>query len=169
MINIIENKEVTFDEYKFEKELLRNSIENYGFWNQRPVTKSMLAWWAFQNQEQSLISLDNIYEIEHIYARNRQDKEKPLTNVKNIDVLGNKAILEKRINIRASDYRFEDKKKYYEGYTNLRNQKKEGTLNCELIKLAESKEDFTEKDIINRNNEIINNFINYLEENNLIK
>lgn len=169
MINIVENRDVTFDEYKFETEFLRKSIENYGFWNQRPVTKSMLAWWAFQNKEQDLISLDNIYEIEHIYAKNRQDKEKSLTNTKNIDALGNKAILEKRINIRASDYRFEDKKKYYEGYTNLRNQKKEGTLNNELIKLANSKEDFTENDIINRNNEIINSFINFLEENNLIK
>lgn len=169
MINIVENREVMFDEYKFEKELLRNSIENYGFWNQRPVTKSMLAWWAFQDKEQSLISLDNIYEIEHIYARNRQDKEKSLTNTKNIDALGNKAILEKRINIRASDYRFEDKKKYYEGYTNLRNQKKEGTLNNELIKLSNSKEDFTENDIVNRNNEIINSFIDFLEQNNLIK
>lgn len=169
MINIVENRDIMFDEYKFEKELLRNSIENYGFWNQRPVTKSMLAWWAFQNNEQDLISLDNIYEIEHIYARNRQDKEKSLTNTKNIDALGNKAILEKRINIRASDYRFEDKKKYYEGYTNLRNQKKEGTLNNELIKLANSKEDFTENDIVNRNNEIINSFISFLDENNLIK
>lgn len=169
MINIVENRDVTFDEYKFETEFLRKSIENYGFWNQRPVTKSMLAWWAFQNNEQDLISLDNIYEIEHIYARNRQDKEKSLTNTKNIDALGNKAILEKRINIRASDYRFEDKKKYYEGYTNLRNQKKEGTLNNELIKLANSKEDFTENDIVNRNNEIINSFIGFLDENNLIK
>ena len=46
-------------EYKFEKELLRSIIENYGFWNQRPVTKSMLAWWAFNNEKQKLISFLN--------------------------------------------------------------------------------------------------------------
>ncbi len=170
MINIVENKEVTFDEYKFEKELLRSIIENYGFWNQRPVTKSMLAWWAFNNEKQKLISLENIFEIEHIYAKKRQENEKTLSDDKLLDVLGNKAILEKRINIRASDYRFEDKKKYYKGFTNSRNQLKEGTLNEELIDLANNnKSDFTEEDIIKRNKEIINNFIKYLDDNKLIK
>lgn len=170
MINIVENKEVTFDEYKFEKELLRSIIENYGFWNQRPVTKSMLAWWAFNNEKQKLISLENIFEIEHIYAKKRQENEKTLSDDKLLDVLGNKAILEKRINIRASDYRFEDKKKYYKGFTNSRNQLKEGTLNEELIDLANNnKSDFTEEGIIKRNKEIINNFIKYLDDNKLIK
>ena len=78
-------------------------------------------------------------------------------------------MLEKRINIRASDYRFVDKKKYYNGYINSRNQKKDGTQNIELINLANNKEDFTESDIIERNNEIIDSFIKYLENNNLIK
>ncbi len=170
MINIVENKDVTFDEYKFEKELLKSIIENYGFWNQRPVTKSMLAWWAFNNEKQQLISLENIFEIEHIYAKKRQENEKTLSDDKLLDVLGNKAILEKRINIRASDYRFEDKKKYYKGFTNSRNQLKEGTLNEELIDLADNnKSDFTEEDIIKRNAEIINNFIKYLDDNKLIK
>jgi hypothetical protein len=170
MINIVENKDVTFDEYKFEKELLKSIIENYGFWNQRPVTKSMLAWWAFNNEKQQLISLENIFEIEHIYAKKRQENEKTLSDDKLLDVLGNKAILEKRINIRASDYRFEDKKKYYKGFTNSRNQLKEGTLNEELIDLADNnKSDFTEEDIIKRNEEIINNFIKYLDDNKLIK
>ena len=169
MINVVDNRDVSFDEFKFDKSLLRNNIENYGFWNQRPVTKSMLVWWAFQNEQQKLITLDNIFEIEHIYARNRQDNEKTLSNNKYLDVLGNKAMLEKRINIRASDYRFEDKKKYYNGYINSRNQKKDGTQNIELINLANNKEDFTESDIIERNNEIIDSFIKYLENNNLIK
>lgn len=170
MINIVENKDVTFDEYKFEKELLKSIIENYGFWNQRPVTKSMLAWWAFNNEKRQLISLENIFEIEHIYAKKRQENEKTLSDDKLLDVLGNKAILEKRINIRASDYRFEDKKKYYKGFTNSRNQLKEGTLNEELIDLADNnKSDFTEEDIIKRNEEIINNFIKYLDDNKLIK
>lgn len=170
MINIVENKDVTFDEYKFEKNLLRNIIENYGFWNQRPVTKSMLAWWAFNNEKQQLISLENVFEIEHIYAKKRQENEKTLSDDKLLDVLGNKAILEKRINIRASDYRFEDKKKYYKGFTNSRNQLKEGTLNEELIDLADNnKLDFTEEDIIKRNEEIISNFIKYLDDNKLIK
>lgn len=169
MIKIIEEKERTFEDYKFDKSSLIASINNYGFWNQRPLTKSMLMWWAFNNENQQLISLENTYEIEHIYPKNRQENEKMLSDNKLLDFLGNKAILEKRINIRASDYRFEDKKKYYQGYTNQRGTIKEATENEELKQLATSHQDFTEKDILERNTKIINAFINYLDENNLIK
>ena len=169
MIKIIEEKEITFEDYKFDKNSLIASINNYGFWNQRPLTKSMLMWWAFTNENQQLISLENTYEIEHIYPKNRQENEKMLSDNKLLDFLGNKAILEKRINIRASDYRFEDKKKYYQGYTNQRGTTKEATENEELKQLATSHQDFTEKDILERNTKIINAFINYLDENNLIK
>lgn len=169
MIKIIEEKEITFEDYKFDKNSLIASINNYGFWNQRPLTKSMLMWWAFTNENQQLISLENTYEIEHIYPKNRQENEKMLSDNKLLDFLWNKAILEKRINIRASDYRFEDKKKYYQGYTNQRGIIKEATENEELKQLATSHQDFTEKDILERNTKIINAFINYLDENNLIK
>ncbi len=169
MIKIIEEKEITFEDYKFDKNSLIASINNYGFWNQRPLTKSMLMWWAFTNENQQLISLENTYKIEHIYPKNRQENEKMLSDNKLLDFLGNKAILEKRINIRASDYRFEDKKKYYQGYTNQRGTIKEATENEELKQLATSHQDFTEKDILERNTKIINAFINYLDENNLIK
>ncbi len=169
MINIVENKEVTFEEFKFDFDFLKTAIENYGFWNQRPITKSMLTWWAFKNEEQKLLELSNVFEIEHIFAKNRQDNEKTLINIKNLEVLGNKSILEKRINIRASDYRFSDKKKYYNGYVNSRGVEKEGTKIQELLKLVQTKDDYIEKDIENRNNTIINEFINYLKENNLIK
>ena len=36
------------------------------------------------------------------------DKEKGLSNPQNVEILGNKVLLEKRLNIRASDYRFVD-------------------------------------------------------------
>ena len=169
MINIVENKDVTFDDFKFELSSIKNAIENYGFWNQRPVTKSMLTWWAFNNENQKLLDLSNIFEIEHIFAKNRQENEKSLTNIKSLEVLGNKSLLEKRINIRASDYRFNDKKKYYEGYTNLRGVEKEGTQIDELKKMSKEKDDFTEKDIELRNENIINAFLNYLKLNDLIK
>lgn len=171
MVNIVENKEVTFSEFKFDETSLKITLNNYDFYNQRPITKSMLTWWAFQNKNQQIIEYrpENILEIEHIFARNRQDSEKALKNSKNLESLGNKAILEKRINVRASDYRFSDKTKYYLGYTNLRGEKKEKTANAELIDLANSKSDFTETDIEERNNIIINTFLKYLKDNNLIK
>ncbi len=168
MVNIVQGKTVELEEYKFEEYYLRNAIENYGFWNQRPVTKSMLMWWAFQDEKQDLLELANTFEIEHIYAKNRQDNEKGLTKSRNLESLGNKAILEKRINIRASDYRFEDKKKYYNGYTNARGVDKEGTRIYELKELS-NKADYTEEDIEMRNKKIIDTFIDYLKENKLIK
>lgn len=166
MINVIENKNVVFT--PFEEKTIRSLFGNFGFYNARPITKSMLAWWALHNEDQPLLSLETVFEIEHIYARSRQDKEKTLKNGKNVEVLGNKVLLEKRINIRASDYRFEDKIKYYNGYTNSRNQFKKGTDVIEMVNLAETKTDFTELDIITRNKTIIDSFIAFLNENGLL-
>ena len=90
-------------------------------------------------------------------------------DVSNLESLGNKAILEKRINIRASDYRFEDKTKYYKGFTSSNGKTKDGTKNYELLSLAESVEDFVESDIISRQNKIVNGFMDYLQQYNLVK
>lgn len=169
MINIVENKSVKFNDYRFDEGIVKNLLNTFGFFNARPITKSMLAWWALHNDNQSLLSLETVFEVEHIFARSRQDKEKSLQNPKNIEVLGNKVLLEKRINIRASDYRFEDKVKFYQGFTNSRNQYKKGTDINELLSLAETNTDFTEKDIESRNACIINSFISFLKDNDLIK
>lgn len=169
MVNIVNGAPVTFAEYKFEPEKVQSMFGNFTFSNIRPITKSMLAWWAFEDEEQELFPLETVLEIEHIYARNRYDKDKSLTDVKNLEALGNKALLEKRINIRAADYRFEDKVKYYQGFTNSRNQQKEGTKNHELRCLSETATDFTEKDIQKRTEQIMDAFLNYLGENELLK
>lgn len=168
MVNIVTDKPVQFSEFKFPEDKVRGMFSNFSFYNGRPVTKSMVAWWAYQDDGQELMSLETVLEIEHIYARSRMDKEKSLTDPRNLESLGNKALLEKRINIRASDYRFEDKKKYYLGFTNLRNQVKEGTKVRELISFAESKPDFTEADIVRRNGEIMDKFIAFLSDNDLL-
>lgn len=110
MVNIVTDKPVTFNEYKFNPATVDSMFSNFVFTNARLITKAMIAWWAFHDDEQELLSLETVLEIEHIYARNRQDKEKSLFDAKNLEPLGNKALLEKRINIGAADYRFEDKK-----------------------------------------------------------
>ena len=168
MINLVNNLPVTFDEYKFEEQKVRSIFSNYTFTNTRAITKSMLAWWAFEREDQGLLSVETIFEIEHIYARNRQDKEKTLKDSYNLESLGNKSLLEKRINIRAADYRFEDKKKYYKGFTNSRGQYKDGTGIQELLCLADTAEDFTENDIQNRTASIMNSWIDYLKNNSLL-
>lgn len=168
MVNILNNRPVTFDGFKFEPEKVQSMFSNFVFNNARPITKSMLAWWAFQDNGQELISLETVLEVEHIYARNRYDNDKSLSDVRNLEALGNKALLEKRINIRAADYRFADKVKYYQGFTNSRNQQKEGTQNHELILLS-SAEDFTEADIVRRTGVIMSSFVAFLKDNDLTK
>ena len=168
MVNIIEDKDVTFSDYRFDEENVRGLYNNYKFANNRPITKSMITWWAFQDDEQELLSLETIFEIEHIYAKKRQENEQSLKDLKNLEVLGNKALLEKKINIRASDYRIEDKRKYYKGFTNGKKRKKEGTKIIELLHIANDKLDFTETDITTRNNNILNAFLSFLKENELI-
>lgn len=86
-----------------------------------------------------------------------------------MDALGNKALLEKRVNIRAADYRFHDKKKYYEGFTVNNGKSKEGTEISELKKLVQAMDDFTENDIKCRTEEIIDAFVEDLANNNLLK
>lgn len=167
MVNIVNNQPVSFAEYKFDVSKVQSMFSNFSFHNARPITKSMAAWWAFSDESQELLSLETIFEIEHIYSRSRQDKEKALEDSRNLESLGNKALLEKRINIRASDYRFCDKKKYYLGFTNSRGQGKDGTKIQELIYLAHSTYDFEEYDIIERNKRIMNAFVKYLKENDL--
>ena len=169
MVSIVNSQPVTFVDFKFEADKVQSMFANFTFNNSRPITKSMLAWWAFQDDDQELVPLETVLEIEHIYARNRYDKDKSLTDVKNLEALGNKALLEKRINIRAADYRFEDKVKYYQGFINSRNQKKEGTRNHELCRLVETLTDFTEKDILERTEKIMAKFLDYLRENELLK
>ena len=64
---------------------------------------------------------------------------------------------------------FEDKIKYYKGFTNDKGQVKDGTKIIELVNLANSKSDYTESDINNRDEAIIDTFIEFLKKNNLTK
>ncbi len=169
MINIVNGQPLSFADYLFDTQQLQNAFNNYSFSNNRAITKAMLTWWAFQDADQKLLSLESVLEIEHIYARNRQEKEHTLSNPRNVEALGNKALLEKRINIRASDYRFGDKKKYYLGYENNRKQKKEGTKIKELTDLATTASDFTETDIVQRNAKILFGFVEYMHGNGLLE
>lgn len=167
MIDIVNGKDVEFAEFKFDTNQVRTMLSNYEFTNQRPITKSMLAWWAYTDDNQKLISNDTTMEIEHIFSRQRQINEKALKDKNSLESLGNKALLEKNINIRASDYRFEDKKKYYLGFTNDKGKVKNGTIIAELQNLAKTLNDYKENEIIGRKESIIESFIQFIVDNNL--
>lgn len=168
MLNIVNLNEVTFSDFKFDKEQTRSAILIYDFKNGRPITKSMLALRMMLNKEQSYPKLSQQFDIEHIYPRKRQENEKGLSNNRQIDLLGNKSLLEKRINIRASDYRFEDKIKYYQGFDNSRGQRIGGTENLELKNIGNDYKKFGEKEIIDRTDLFIDDFMNLLDKNGLI-
>lgn len=169
MINIVNGQPAKFADYLFDTQQLQNAFNNYVFRNNWAITKSMLTWWVFQDPAQELLALESVIEIEHIYARNRQEKEHTPSNPRNIECLGNKALLEKQINIRVSDYRFCDKTKYYIGFENSRKQKKEGTKIKELTDLAITAINFTERDIVQRNAKILFGFVEYMHGNGLLR
>lgn len=168
MLNIVNLNEVTFSDFKFDKEQTRSAILIYDFKNGRPITKSMLALRMMLNKEQSYPKLSQQFDIEHIYPRKRQENEKGLSNNRQIDLLGNKSLLEKRVNIRASDYRFEDKIKYYQGFDNSRGQRIGGTENLELKNISNVYKKFGEKEIVERTDLFIDEFVNLLDQNGLI-
>lgn len=118
----------------------------------------------FQGDRQPLVDQDTAFEIEHVFAKRRAEVEG--LGRTTIESLGNKAMLEKRINVRASDYRFEDKRRYYRGFLTARGYR-DGTKNRELLNLSEQA-DFTVADIKSRTAMIIGSFLDYLGENGLL-
>lgn len=166
MVNIVTGKFSYFNKYKFEEDILRNLFDNYIFSNQRTITRSLLTWHAYSFDRQELIDRGCALDIEHIYSKKRQEMEEGLSNYKNIDSLGNKILLESSINIRASDYRFEDKKAIYQG--EVRRGKHKGESKIFEIKKIIEHDNFGEIEIIKRGKDIVNNFIEFVSDQNLL-
>lgn len=166
MINIVNGVNVTFSKYRFDAIKARSLFDNHVFTNQKAMTRSLLTWYAFTFEDQELLKMNEAIQIEHIYARKRQELEKGLTKNQNIELLGNKILLERSINIRASDYRFEDKRKIYAG------EQGRGISN-KLSRIAETKylceaTSFDETDILERNQKILDSFFDFLKKEGLL-
>ncbi len=166
MINIIKGNDVNFSESKFNETQVRGFFENYKFTNNRPVTRSMLTWYAYTFENQKLLDVNETFELEHIFSRKRQQMERGLTNEENLESLGNKILLEKSINIRAADYRFEDKKKIYSG--EMRRGENQDKSKIAEIENISNRNNFDENDIIERNKIILNRFFELLDKENLL-
>jgi hypothetical protein len=164
--NILHDRELNFTDFILDEENFKIKFATTKFSNTKAITRAILAWWLFQNEKQELPPIGTKLEIEHIYARKRNEME-PLPHESFLEWFGNKALLEKNINIRASDYRFADKKKYYLG--KIRKKNDSPTFNLELQNLAVTHEDFNANDIRERNKKISDCFIEYLKENHLLK
>ena len=168
MIKIYNKQQCDFSDYKFSRDHIRKVLDNYKFTNSRMVTRSLITWYAFTFKEQERPKGTTGFDIEHIYARERHNKENKLKNPENLEELGNKILLEKAINIRASDYRFSDKKRYYSGYGDAKGKKHEASIIAEYAYLTQ-KDDFTEEDIMIRDKQIHEKFIEYLDTEGLLK
>jgi len=130
------------------------------------VTKFLLFWYAYSNPKQELIPTDKKITVEHIFPKQRAAVQGALRNPESVELLGNKSIMESSLNIRASDYRFEDKRAYYLG---TRNDKKSKTMIADLLELAANKTDFTEQDIEERTERIFQTLIAFLRRYDLVK
>ncbi|PLX95332.1 MAG: hypothetical protein C0620_04435 [Desulfuromonas sp.] len=166
MVNIVKGGEATFAKYKFNAAQARTSFENYVFTNQRSATRSMITWYAFTFPNQALLGLNEVFHLEHIYSKKRQEMEGGLKTESNLDSLGNKILLESSINIRASDYRFEDKKKIYSGEQRRGNYKDPSKVS-EIASLI-GYDEFAEKQVVNRNEQVLNRFFEFLQTEDLI-
>ncbi|EGQ9824103.1 DUF262 domain-containing protein [Vibrio parahaemolyticus] len=166
MVNIVNGGNATFSKYKFNKVQARTSFENYIFTNQRGATRSMITWYAFTFPNQKLLGLNEIFHLEHIYSKKRQEMENGLKDESNLDSLGNKILLESSINIKASDYRFEDKKKIYSGEQRRGNYKDPSKVS--EIEYLIGYDEFEEKQVIERNEKILDTFFEFLDKEDLI-
>lgn len=167
MINIIDDKPVLFARFKFDEKSTRSMFENYVFKNQRPISRAFITWYAFTFDDQQLLTVGERYQIEHIFAVQRQRMESSLVHPGNLDSLGNKVLLEASINVRAADYRFEDKRKIYSGAMRRGRQ----TAPSKIAEIDELKQidKFEEEDILSRETKMLDAFFSLLCTENLLK
>ena len=168
MVKIYNKQQCDFSDFKFARDHISKVLDNYKFTNNRDVTRSLITWYAFTFEEQKRPMDATGFDIEHIYAKERHNKENKLQNPDNLEELGNKILLEKSINIRAADYRFNDKKRYYIGYSDAKGKEYKKSIIAEYAYLTQ-KDDFLEEDIVERDKLIHEKFINYLKVEGLLK
>ena len=155
-----------FENHLFDENSLRIAFDNFEFSNMKGITKSFLVWFAFLKENQQLLSLKEPLRIEHIFAKKRAEIN-GISDKNLIESIGNKIILESSINIKASDFEFDVKKDFYLG-KKRRGISKEPSRIAEIIDLT-NLDKFDENEIIERKSRIIDNFIEKLKSENLLK
>ena len=154
MLNVVNGSEIEFQRDKFDLERLKNAFLHYEFTQKKVLTKMMLVWWAFLNDEQQIIKLSQKLEVNYIYPEERLG-----SLVKLFKKLGNISLLP---NVKVRLNRVSDKlKSWYHG--DIREEVKIQ----ELYDRPFAK--FTKEDIVRRDDLMLQKFIDYLKKNDLIK
>ncbi len=157
-----------FENYKINKSGVEYVFRNFqDSRNKKFVTDSVLSWWFFNSELQELVPPRQKFTVEHIVPQDMKNFDK-FHDPSLIDSLGNMALLEREINTRANNCSFDVKKRCYVGF-NDKGKPSPGTVNRELQKIAHEKADFTETDIRNRNEEMLQTVLGILGKYNLLK
>ena len=124
----------------------------------KAIAKQLLYWLTFQDLQQPpparKLSVEHIFASSLIHNRTWQAPNA-------VDSLGNLALLEDSLNKKASNLPYNEKALLYKGMT--QDKKLQPTFNLELIRLAETTQDFNEPDILSRNEKIIKTILDYLD------
>lgn len=157
-----------FDNCELQKATVEMLFRNFASSRNKTFTKQAVSsYWFFQFDNQELPPPKDKFSIEHIVAKDSENFKK-FNNPDLLESLGNMAFLENRINTRANNLGFDSKKVCYVGFTD-KGKHSPGTVNRELQHLAQTYNDFTETDIRNRNEKMLDTVLNLLGKYNLLK
>jgi len=153
-ISLMSNNQL---EYKidYNREELKNEIDNH---NSSRLSRALLLLDAYLNENQNEL-IPHTFDIEHIFPKKWQDtnyngwnKEDALNY---LDRLGNKIVLEKKLNIQAGNGYFGVKKGRY--------SKSKIAVVQELFKYPNN--DWIKEDIEKREAELKDNILDFIEQN----
>ena len=155
------------DDLKFQEQIIRTNLQHFTEISSRDrAVKIILYWWTFQNENQELPPPSVALSVEHIFAT-KLASQRVLESAEHINLPGNLALLEKSLNDKAQNFGFVDKASVY--LHGAWGKCSNGTFNVELQSLAQTKKDFTEPDILIRNEQIISAVLDMLERRGLLK
>ena len=143
ILNIVNGNEVKFEKYKFDSTLLLNAFRNYEFKETNKSTRFMLIWWAFQDQEQILLDIAQKFEFSSICPKTSLERYEA-KGYKIFHALGNKSV--KILPSRMSKEREKLRDLYTVSFAN-----------------------FTKNDVVKRDEGMLEELIEYLKKNDLIK
>lgn len=151
----------------FEEQIIRYNLHHFTNVSSRDrAAKILLYWWTFQHENQELPQPNTVLSVEHIFAK-KLASQRVLESEDHIELLGNLALLEKSLNEKAQNFGFTDKIPVY--LHGAWGKCTDGTFNEELKLLAQTKTDFTEPDILIRNEQIISVVLDMLARYGLLK
>lgn len=144
------------------KQLAENIVRNnfkefYELKSSDQARRIIIIWWAFLNENQPLLQWNSKYQLEHICPK-AIAQQRAFGSRYSVELPGNLALIEASLNKKAGALSFTDKCKHYKN-----------SKITELRQLAEeNRPDFTEHDILARNQQMLEAVVAFLDRNNFL-